>query len=133
MAEHFLYLTTTGNKSGLPRDIEIRFVEHAGRFYIVSGSREESGWVKNIRAEPRVRFSVGSREAREEGLASTAGRGRVVEGADEPDLARAVQAKMVAKYGWGDGLVVELGRVKTPSPRSARAGASSSGGASSSR
>ncbi len=81
-----------------------------------------------------MRFSVGSREAREEGLASTAGRGRVVEGADEPDLARAVQAKMVAKYGWGDGLVVELlGRVKTPSPRSARAGASSSGGASSSR
>ena len=108
MAEHFLYLTTTGNKTGLPRDIEIWFVEHAGRHYIVSGDREASGWVKNIRADARVRFSVGSREAREEAVASTAGRGRVVSDADEPELARAVKAKMDAKYGWSDGLVVEL-------------------------
>jgi deazaflavin-dependent oxidoreductase (nitroreductase family) len=111
MAEHFLYLTTTGNKTGLPRDIEIWFVEHAGRHYILSGDGEGSGWVKNIRAEPRVRFSVGSREAREEGALSTAGRGRVVSDADEPELARAVRAKMDAKYGWSGGLVVELAAV----------------------
>jgi deazaflavin-dependent oxidoreductase (nitroreductase family) len=110
MAEHFLYLTTTGNKSGLPRSIEIWFVEHAGRHYIVSERREASGWVKNIRADPRVRFSVGAREAPEAGLAAAAGRGRVVDDAAEPELARDVRALMDAKYGWSDGLVVELSR-----------------------
>jgi deazaflavin-dependent oxidoreductase (nitroreductase family) len=108
MAEHFLYLTTTGNKSGLPRGIEIWFVEHGGRYYVVMGGQEESGWVKNIRRDPRVRFSVGTREAQEEAVASTAGRGRVVSGVDEPDLMRAVRALMDAKYEWSDGLVVEL-------------------------
>ncbi len=54
MADTFLYLTTTGRTSGLPRSIEIWFVEHAGRYYIVSERREESGWVKNLRKEPSV-------------------------------------------------------------------------------
>jgi hypothetical protein len=40
MAERFLYLTTTGHKSGLPRRIEIWFVGHAGRHYLVSERRE---------------------------------------------------------------------------------------------
>jgi hypothetical protein len=83
-------------------------VEHAGRRYAVSERGEASGWVKNIRADRRVRFSVGSRDAREEGLASTAGHARVVSDADEPELTRAVRARMDAKYGWSDGLVVEL-------------------------
>ena len=107
MAESFLYLTTTGRTSGLPRGIEIWFVEHAGRYYIVSERREESGWVKNLRKEPRVRFSIGTREAPEAVVASTAGCGRVVSG-DEADLVRAVRALMDAKYKWSDGLVVEL-------------------------
>jgi hypothetical protein len=36
-----------------------------------------------------------------------AGRARVVE-PTERDLYDAVRARMVAKYGWGDGLVVEI-------------------------
>ncbi len=108
MAEHFLYLTTTGHRSGLPRSIEIWFVERAGRYYIVSERREASGWVKNIRSDPRVRFSVGSREAREEAVGAAAGQGRVVSDDEEPDLVRDVRARMDAKYGWSDGLVVEL-------------------------
>ena len=110
MAERFLYLTTTGHKSGLPRDIEIWFVEHAGRHYLVSEHREASGWVKNIRHDARVRFSVGTREAREEGASAADGRGRVVEEGAEPDLVRDVRALMDTKYGWSDGLVVELSR-----------------------
>jgi deazaflavin-dependent oxidoreductase (nitroreductase family) len=109
-AERFLYLTTAGHKSGLPRSIEIWFVEHAGAHYLVSERREESGWVKNIRHDPRVRFSVGTREAPEEAAVAAAGRGRVIEEGAEPDLVRDVRALMDAKYGWSDGLVVELTR-----------------------
>jgi len=32
----FLYLTTTGRKTGLPREIEIWFVEADGRVYILA-------------------------------------------------------------------------------------------------
>ena len=110
MAETFLYLTTIGRTSGLPRGIEIWFVEHAGRYYIVSERREESGWVKNLRKEPRVRFSIGTREAPEAALASSVGRGRVVSATEAPDLVLAVRALMDAKYKWSDGLVVELAR-----------------------
>ncbi len=110
MADTFLYLTTTGRTSGLPRSIEIWFVEHAGRYYIVSERREQSGWVKNLRKEPRVRFSVGTREAPEAAVASTEGRGRVVADEDDLDLVRAVRALMDTKYKWSDGLVVELAK-----------------------
>jgi deazaflavin-dependent oxidoreductase (nitroreductase family) len=110
MAEHFLYLTTTGHKSGLPRSIEIWFVEHAGKHYIVSERLEASGWVKNLRHDPRVRFSVGSREAPEEGLRAAAGSGRMVDEGAEPDLVREIRALMDAKYGWSERLVCELSR-----------------------
>ncbi len=110
MAESFLYLTTTGRTSGLPREIEIWYVEHDGRFYIVSERREESGWVKNLRKDPHARFSVGTREAPGAAVPPTPARGRVVSDEDDPDLVRAVRALMDAKYKWSDGLVVELAR-----------------------
>lgn len=108
MADRFLYLTTTGRTSGEPRGIEIWFVEHEGRHYVVSERREESGWVKNLRKDPRVRFSVGTRDAREETVASTAARARALSDEEDAALAGAVRAKMDAKYRWSDGLVVEL-------------------------
>lgn len=98
----YLYLTTTGRTSGNPHQIEIWFVEHDGAYYIVSGGRENSDWVKNIRANPAVTVSVGSREA-----GAWAGTGRPLDPA-EPDLTAAVRAKMNAKYNWSDGLIVEL-------------------------
>jgi F420H(2)-dependent quinone reductase len=109
MAERFLYLTTTGRSTGLPRDIEIWFVEHAGRYYLISERREASGWVQNLRKEARVRFSIGSRTAPEEEVPSATGRARVVEGVEgDEDLVRAARGLMDAKYGWSDGLVVEI-------------------------
>ena len=111
MADTFLYLTTIGRTSGEPRGIEIWFVEHAGRHYVVSERRGESGWVKNIEKEPRVRFSVGTREAHEATVALTEGRGRVVTAEQDPELVGAVRALMDAKYAWSDGLVVELAKV----------------------
>lgn len=108
MAEQFLYLTTTGRTSGEPRQIEIWFAEHAGRYYLVSERREQSGWVKNIEHSPEVSFSIGTRSNQEEALPRRRARARIVRADKEPELARAVSSRMDTKYGWSNGLIVEL-------------------------
>ena len=108
MAEHFLYLTTIGRTTGEPRQIEIWFVEHAGRHYLVSEKREKSGWVKNIERTPTISFSVGTREDHQAGLLARRARARIVRAEAEPELARTIAALMDTKYGWSDGLIVEL-------------------------
>jgi deazaflavin-dependent oxidoreductase (nitroreductase family) len=101
-APPYLYLTTIGRKSGKPHQIEIWFVEHEGRYYMVNegGSGD---WVKNIRSIPTVTFSIGTRSDE-----PVDGTGRVVDAATEPELTAAVKALMDAKYSWSDGLIVEL-------------------------
>ena len=47
--EQFCYLTTTGRVSGLPREIEIWFGISGSTLYMLSGGREQSDWVKNIK------------------------------------------------------------------------------------
>jgi deazaflavin-dependent oxidoreductase (nitroreductase family) len=96
----YLYLTTTGRRSGRPREIEIWFTGRGGRYYLVAERGEAAQWVRNLRADPRVRVRVGDR--------SFDGRARVVDADAEPDLAADVRARSERKYGWGDGLVVEL-------------------------
>jgi deazaflavin-dependent oxidoreductase (nitroreductase family) len=91
-----LHLTTTGRRTGAPREIEIWFTRRAGRYYILAEEGDRAHWVRNLVADPRVRWRVGD--------AAFTGRARIVDGA----LGVAVQALSVAKYGWGDGLVVEL-------------------------
>lgn len=99
----YIYVTTTGRKSGKAHQIEIWFVEYGGRYYMVSEGRDNADWVKNILATPAVVLRVGAREA-----LATAAHGRAVDAAAEPELAAAVSALMDAKYGWSDGLIVEL-------------------------
>jgi deazaflavin-dependent oxidoreductase (nitroreductase family) len=96
----FLYLTTTGWKSGNPHAIEIWFVGRAGRYYVVSEMGERSHWVQNVQRHPPVTFRVGE--------TTYQGTGRAVDRAAEPELAAAVAALMDAKYEWSDGLMVEL-------------------------
>ena len=96
----FLYLTTTGRRTGQPREIEIWFTEHAGRYYVIAEHLRETRWVQNLCVEPRVRVRVVDAEF--------SARARVVASDAEPDLCEVVQALSEAKYGWGDGLVVEL-------------------------
>jgi deazaflavin-dependent oxidoreductase (nitroreductase family) len=111
MAEAFLYLTTIGRVSGSERQIEIWFVERDGVHYVVAEMRDDAGWVKNLKKQPRVVFSVGTRSAHDAVLGATTATARVVRDEDEPALAAAVKALMDAKYGWSDGLVVELREV----------------------
>ena len=95
----YLYLTTL-DASGLPREIEIWFTRRGERYYLVAEHGEEAGWVKNLRARPAVRVRVSDVE-----LPAQA---RVVDALVEPALAADVRARSEAKYGWGDGLVVEI-------------------------
>jgi deazaflavin-dependent oxidoreductase (nitroreductase family) len=95
----YLYLTTTGRVTGLPREIEIWFAEHSGRFYLVA-EEESANWVRNIQSEPQVKFRI------DDGQLNASA--RLVPNDREPQLVAAVRALFDAKYGWSDGLVVEL-------------------------
>jgi deazaflavin-dependent oxidoreductase (nitroreductase family) len=96
----YLYLTTTGRRSGMPRGIEIWFTERHGRIYIIAEHRERAQWVLNILADPQVRVRVGDR--------SFAAVARPVSDEHEPELVRLVKSLSDEKYGWSDGLVVEV-------------------------
>jgi deazaflavin-dependent oxidoreductase (nitroreductase family) len=84
----------------LPREIEIWFTRHDDRYYLVAETGEHAQWVRNLRADPGVRWRVGAR--------IHAGRARVIDRVRDTALAAAVRARSAAKYGWGDGLIVEL-------------------------
>jgi deazaflavin-dependent oxidoreductase (nitroreductase family) len=98
--DEFLYLTTTGRTTGLAREIEIWFTRRGECWYVIAEHGEDAGWLRNLRANPRVSVRVGGPAV--DALA------RVVDADAEPELAGEVRALSEAKYGWGDGLVVEL-------------------------
>ena len=100
----FLYLTTTGRRSGQPREIEIWFTEHEGRYYVIAERREQTSWVQNLRADPRVRVRVGP--------LAFPGHARVVDASGGEDLLGTIRQLSEKKYGWGDGLVVEIAPVE---------------------
>ena len=96
----YLYLTTIGRRSGLPRQIEIWFTRHAGHYYPVAEHGLKADWVRNLLAESAVHARVGRRSFR--------GRARVVDARSERELVTAIRERSEAKYGWGAGLVVEI-------------------------
>jgi deazaflavin-dependent oxidoreductase (nitroreductase family) len=98
--EQFLYLTTTGWKTGRPHQVEIWFVRREGKFYLVSEQELRSHWAQNIRRQPLISFRVGQSNFK--------GSGRPVDREKEADLAQAVSELMNKKYGWSTGLIVEL-------------------------
>lgn len=99
-AIHYLHLTTTGRKTGLAREIEIWFVAHAGRFYILAEHFYRAQWVRNLIANPQVQVRLGGRE-----FAATA---RVLDEQADAALYKLAQQLELEKYGWGDGLPVEI-------------------------
>src|ERR1700741_2637238 len=95
----FLYLTTTGRRSGQTREIEIWFTERDGRYYVVAEHGERAGWVQNLRTDPRVTVRLGERVF--------PARARVMDAATDAVLRDDARTRSERKYGWGDGLVVE--------------------------
>ena len=96
----YLYLTTTGWKTGNPHRIEIWFVQHLDCYYLVSEGKEAAHWVQNIQRDPAIKFTVGT--------TSFEGKGRLIDPAVDVALTAAVSALMDAKYAWSNGLIVEL-------------------------
>ena len=96
----YLYLTTIGRISGQPREIEIWFVEYQGNLYILAEHFYDAQWVKNIQKSPTVQVRLGSRQ-----FAATA---RVLNREHDEATWLTVQGLAREKYGWGDGLPVEI-------------------------
>ena len=96
-----LYLTTIGRMTRLPREIEIWFVVCCERFYLFAETGEAAGWVRNIRRNPKVTVRIGERKI--------------------DATARVLDRRTDRKYGWGDGLPVEItplpSRLTHPDPR----------------
>jgi deazaflavin-dependent oxidoreductase (nitroreductase family) len=97
--ELYLYLTTRGRNSGLPREIEIWFTYRDGRFYLIA-EYPTSNWVRNLRADPQAQVRVAGK--------SFAVHARFTTAEAEPELHGAIAGLSTKKYGWGDGTVVEL-------------------------
>jgi len=104
--QQVLYLTTTGRKSARPREIEIWFVAHCGRFYLFAETGEAAHWVRNIPHEPKVTVRIGGHR-----LAAAP---RVLDCQSERALCGQVAGIAKRKYGWGDGLPVEIRPLAQP-------------------
>ena len=96
----FLYITTTGRNTGQPREIEIWFVESQGKLYILAEHFHKAQWVKNIERNPRVRVRIGDSE-----FEATA---RILDKERDAAIWKLAQDLEREKYGWGDGLPVEI-------------------------
>ena len=96
----YLYFTTIGRISGERREIEIWFVESNGNFYILAEHFHNAQWVKNIKQNPRVHVRIGNLE-----FDATA---RALDEDRDRDAWKTAQKLSSEKYGWGEGLPVEI-------------------------
>jgi hypothetical protein len=96
----FLYLTTKGWKTGKLHKIEIWFFERDKKYYVLSEHGKGAHWVQNILRDSKISFQVNNQILN--------GYGRVIEDILEKDLILRVSELMDKKYGWSDGLIMEL-------------------------
>jgi deazaflavin-dependent oxidoreductase (nitroreductase family) len=99
-SDQYLYVTTIGRVTGLPRQIEIWFVAWNGNLYIFAERFHNAQWVKNISRDPRVRVRLSDGE-----FEASA---RVLDPSADDEEWRTVQRLARDKYGWGDGLPVRI-------------------------
>ena len=87
----FCYVTTRGRVTGRQHEIEIWFAREPGArtIYMLSGGRDRSDWVRNIRADAAVTVRIGDE--------TFGGSGRIV----EPDTSEDALARRLleGKYG----------------------------------
>ena len=95
-----LYLTTTGRVSGLPRQIEIWFVESGEKLYLLAEHFQRAHWVQNIQRDAKIKIRIGNCEWR--------ATGRVLDPEGNREQWELAQELFRQKYGWGDGLPVEI-------------------------
>jgi deazaflavin-dependent oxidoreductase (nitroreductase family) len=85
--EEYCYLTTVGRVSGRPHEVEMWFSLHGSTLYMLSGGRDRSDWVKNLRRNPKVSVRIAGE--------TFACKARIVTEAVEDELARRL---LVEKY-----------------------------------
>lgn len=71
-----------------------------GRYYIISEQGNNAHWVQNILHNSKVSFSVNNKIFK--------GAARIIKRAKESELAAEVSKLMNTKYGWSEGVIVEL-------------------------
>jgi deazaflavin-dependent oxidoreductase (nitroreductase family) len=103
-SEQYCYLTTTGRKSGEPREIEIWFGLEGTTLYMLSGGRNRSNWVLNLMSDSDVKVRIG--ESRFDG------RARIVTNVEEDARARELLLDKYAADYSGD--LSDWGRTALP-------------------
>jgi len=58
---YYAVLTTTGRRSGLPRDTPLTYAILDGSVYVLAGHEPRTDWLANLRADPRVRVRLPGR------------------------------------------------------------------------
>jgi deazaflavin-dependent oxidoreductase (nitroreductase family) len=91
--EEYCYLTTTGRITGKPHEIEIWFGLNESTLYLLSGGRDRSDWVKNLRKNPNVSVRVAKHNF--EGIA------RLVNDEKEETMARYLLAEKYQEWESG--------------------------------
>ena len=95
-----LYLTTTGHRSGQARTIEIWFTCYQDKLYLNAERAYKAQWVANVIQNPQVQVRIKNQEF--------AGQARVLDRQQDDDLWQVVAELSRQKYGWGEGLPVEI-------------------------
>lgn len=104
VVQPYCYLTTTGRRSGEPREIEIWFGADSGTLYLMAGGREKSHWVRNLDKTPAATVRVGDTTYHVQA--------RRVTDADEETRVRQM---LLAKYSSGySGDLTNWGRTALP-------------------
>jgi deazaflavin-dependent oxidoreductase (nitroreductase family) len=103
--ENFCYLTTTGRVTRKPHEIEVWFslTPETQTLYMLSGGRDRSDWVKNLRRNPEVTVRIAGEQF--------GGRARGARDAEEDELARRL---LVEKYESGPGRLENWRRTALP-------------------
>ena len=78
--EDYCYLTTAGRVTGQPHEIEIWLALEGPTLYMLSGGKDRTDWVKNIRHTPETTVKIHGSIFED--------RGRVVGKPEEDELAR---------------------------------------------
>jgi deazaflavin-dependent oxidoreductase (nitroreductase family) len=87
--EPFAYLTTTGRRSGLPREVEIWFALLDGGMTVVVMCEAPTAWYRNLQADPRCTVRIGA--------TSLPGRAEVPPAGSQEE--RDARAALVARHG----------------------------------
>lgn len=101
-----LQLTAMGRRSGLHRTVELWFVHDSERLYVMAEGLSRTGWVRNLIPNPTVSVVLGDNLFQ--------ARARVLSPIADVVLYRCACRLFQEKYGWSEGLPVELAPLVAP-------------------